>query len=180
MNQNGLYDFSIRHRTFHDCIHWAVLHQRNYSVSRKSKMISLVLGATCLLPDRSIPVPLTDKHTERSDYALNIWIQKGTYAAKSRATRTHYNTQLKKRRKYCNDISLHGFNEVIIAAVTLKINRSDLKATITVTNTYGYYIAKINVKSPGIHSTISPQLTKGHIISLEEDSWTKQKTHTGN
>ncbi len=89
-------------------------------------------------------------------------------------------TQLKKRRNYCNDISLHGFNEVIIAAVTLKINRSDLKATITVTNTYGYYIAKINVKSPGIHSTISPQLTKGHIISLEEDSWTKQKTHTGN
>lgn len=49
-----------------------------------------------------------------------------------------------------------------MAAVTLKINRSDLKATITVTNTYGHYIVNINFKSPRKHSTISPQLTKGH------------------
>lgn len=115
-------------------------------------MISLVLDATCLLPDLSIPVPLTDKHTEKSDYALNIWIQNGTYVAKSRATRTHYYTQLKKKRKYCNNISLHGFNEVIMAAVTLKINRSDLKATITVTNTYGHYIVNIHFKSRGKHN----------------------------
>lgn len=29
-------------------------------------MISLVLGATCLLPDQSIPEPLPHKHTQRN------------------------------------------------------------------------------------------------------------------